>query len=472
MEKISLDSDIKKLIKKIDEIIIKSSSDIVLNYEDTLKNIKFLIANLFEKYEIDGKLTLNELNRYDRIKKLDEEIRKQLSELYLKNKNKTNKTLKDIFILTNQETIDMMQKHIKKSLISIKKSLNLQIDKTVNEQMAGLNWANRYNKHRADIIYNINSVLKSNLAKGSTYRQMAKALDEKLRGDVVKPLRIIRTEGARVYASTQKQGLDKIAQKGVYMTKTWISVRDERVRNFHKKMDNVTVKYEDDFILPDNIKTKAPHLTGYAHHDIHCRCIMIIDLIKEDEKIENKANYFENLDEETKQKYYIQEIKNKNYTSDEKQYIRYKEVLKQKAPNSLDKFQTIKYNYNKEYEKLKLSYKDEKLKAQIRRVFNLKIHQGQQDKHIKGSNNYKQELEKGRLKSYLLDNIDPQELVNIYAGTGEIRRYKGKWIGKQFFEHTDYIGYVYTDGQWIKTKYFSIHYSKKKGTHIVPRLKE
>ena len=74
----------------------------------------------------------------------------------------------------------------------------------------------------------------------------------------------------------------------------------------------------------------------------------------------------------------------------------------------------------------------------------------------------------------MLDDINPQELVDRYAGTGKIQRIQknGKWTEKQFFEHTDYVGYVYENDKWIKTKYFSIHYSKKKGTHIVPRLQE
>lgn len=58
----------------------------------------------------------------------------------------------------------------------------------------------------------------------------------------------------------------------------------------------------------------------------------------------------------------------------------------------------------------------------------MQIHDGRQGKHIKGSSNYIDG------NSYLLNGINLQELVNKYAGTGEIRRIKntGKWINKQF----------------------------------------
>lgn len=112
--------------------------------------------------------------------------------------------------------------------------------------------------------------------------------------------------------------------------------------------------------------------------------------------------------------------------------------------------------------------KDKKLLDKIKAEYNLNIHEGRQGKHIIGHNNYKG-------KSYLLDGVNPQELVNRYAGTDEIRRFdSGNWIKKQFFEHSDYIGVVVDSktGRKTKTKYFSIDYSREKGTHIVPRLKK
>lgn len=131
----------------------------------------------------------------------------------------------------------------------------------------------------------------------------------------------------------------------------------------------------------------------------------------------------------------------------------------------------LKYTDEKGYEDLKLDFKNEKLKADIRSRYNLYIHQGRQDKHIKGTNNYNTDLNNGKINSYLLDGINPQEIVYKYAGTGEIRRVNGQWIKKQFFTHNEPIGYainIETEGE-ILTKRFAIHYSKY-GTHIVPML--
>lgn len=136
--------------------------------------------------------------------------------------------------------------------------------------------------------------------------------------------------------------------------------------------------------------------------------------------------------------------------------------------NTLEKYYKGKYNNSVEYKRLKVKNKDVKLLDKIKHEYNLSIHEGRQGKHIKGHNNYAG-------KSYLLEDIDPQALVDQYAGTGNIvRTDSGKWIGKQFFTHNKPIG-VYKDaetGMETITSYFSIEYSKEKGTHIVPRLKK
>lgn len=69
---------------------------------------------------------------------------------------------------------------------------------------------------------------------------------------------------------------------------------------------------------------------------------------------------------------------------------------------------------------------------------NLKIHRGNQDKHILGTQNYKQEIENGKNPSILTANADM--LVKKYAGTGKLVFKKGKWIQAEMFTHSSDIG--------------------------------
>lgn len=156
--------------------------------------------------------------------------------------------------------------------------------------------------------------------------------------------------------------------------------------------------------------------------------------------------------------------KSYNESNDRKQFERYKATLGKNAPKSFDDFQKIKYSDG--YGRLKTQYADAKIQERIRNGdINKTIHEGQQGKHILQHNNYIE----GR--SYLREDVDPQELVNKYAGTGKIKRNNnGKWSNKEVVVADDIIGYDISDldGSIIPTKSFTIHYSKK-GVHIVPK---
>lgn len=153
--------------------------------------------------------------------------------------------------------------------------------------------------------------------------------------------------------------------------------------------------------------------------------------------------------------------------SDKKQFERYKSILgSDSLPKKFADFQDLKYNKGEEWTRTNLAYRDEILKKKIRNgTYNLTIHEGRQGKHILGHANYRSG------KSYLLDVINPQDLVNKYAGTGEIQRRRGKWTNKELIIIDEFVGVNSNlDGTMPFTNRFQIHYSKA-GVHIVPTLK-
>ena len=99
---------------------------------------------------------------------------------------------------------------------------------------------------------------------------------------------------------------------------------------------------------------------------------------------------------------------------------------------------------------------------------NKTINTEKQARHIRGRDGYI----KGR--SYLIDNIDAQELVNKFHGTGKPGIAKNStWNHKETIATDKIIGIVIDQNTKIEipTTRFRIHYSKT-GTHIVPTLRE
>ena len=113
------------------------------------------------------------------------------------------------------------------------------------------------------------------------------------------------------------------------------------------------------------------------------------------------------------------------------------------------------------------SREDVILKSDIRNETLLTIDQGKQGKHILGHNNYIP----GR--SYLtISAEEAQQLVNQYAGTGELLRdSNGHWRQTERIDVGKPIGIaVRKDGTEVSTSVFVAHYSKT-GTHIVPTIR-
>lgn len=109
--------------------------------------------------------------------------------------------------------------------------------------------------------------------------------------------------------------------------------------------------------------------------------------------------------------------------------------------------------------------------------FPLAIHEGRQNKHIEGTKEYVQYVERmhrdGKYgpSRITISTDDVHALVGTYKGTGILRRDRhGRWRNSELVTvHPDKIGVAVNDrtGTETDTPAFCIHYSKD-GVHITP----
>ena len=273
---INLEDEFIKLEVKIGKMSNVAMYAVAVNHKKVLDKLRNIMTRLYEEHENEGKLTYDEMTKYNRLKKLDNEISALIDNLYQDSAKLIREHLKSIVEETSLYTIETIERATKRRLKAIVKAVD--VGKTINDDMAGLKWPERMGKHRADVIWDIQKEIKRGLAQGDTYGTMSKRLKKELEVSQSKANVIIRTEGHRVHAQAKTESLDSIAKHGIKMTKKWVSSKDERVRSQHAEMNGVVVPYEDDFILPDGAKGPAPGLIGQPQHDINCRCIMTIDI--------------------------------------------------------------------------------------------------------------------------------------------------------------------------------------------------
>ncbi|WP_024613644.1 phage minor capsid protein [Clostridium sp. Ade.TY] len=198
-------------------------------------------------------------------------------------------------------------------------------------------------------------------------------------------------------------------------------------------------------------------------------------------------------EKEQKQRYYERQLRKwKRFEAgtcdEESKNIAHNKVkeLQNVLRKHIEENKQLRRNYNREEARAGLNIEDDNIKAEVlkQKALNakiketreyiktnqpLKIEVGKQGKHILGHNNYIE----GR--SYLTISLEEaQELINNYAGTGEIRlNYNNEWDNKEIIKVNKDIG-VEVNNRTNKetiTNRFKVHYSKK-GTHIVPMRRE
>lgn len=80
--------------------------------------------------------------------------------------------------------------------------------------------------------------------------------------------RIAETEMHRVANTAALETAKKAGAK----TKTWVTMADEKVRDTHQYLENMTVGIDEDFYTYDGDFASAPGMFELAQNNVNCRC--------------------------------------------------------------------------------------------------------------------------------------------------------------------------------------------------------
>ena len=348
------------------------------------------------------------------------------------------------------------------------------IDSMLKSRWSGKNYSNRIWDNTNALAESLKDEMLMGVLTNKTEKEMADTIMNKFAVGAYQARRLIQTESAAMTAFADQQAFkDAGIEKEMF-----IAVHDSRTSQICQHHDRSIVE-----IAKAKVGVNVPPLHP------NCRSHMIpyiegvTDAMKKrqrnpvtnkDEVVDVSENYDQWLKRQ-QEEHGVDTVnsfmeKTKNASSDRKQYNKYIDVLgKENMPTSLSKFQDMKYNDVEKFNDLKLHFKDSKLQKGITESYNLTLREGQQGKHILGHNNYLEGT------SYIVDASmkDIQECIKKHAGNGTINRYRnGDWDNTESIVDNSIVGYVLSiDKTWIATNKFKIHYSKEKGTHMVPTLK-
>lgn len=327
-------------------------------YQSLEKSLKTSVGEAFEKYaDNDGRLYTAYLDSQRKKAWFLNEIIKNVDNIEPSVKAEITELIDKTYESCYKGMADSVKKaDTAKKLEEVTKDIAVQPDvlkSAVNNNISKLTLPQIMEKHRAEIVYQLQQELTMGLANGDRYETMVKRITERCNVSTGKAKNIVRTEAHRNVesgfidcAERLSEGLDDY---DLIYACTWCTMQDERVRPQvrrktkkgwvtkqsksganHIVMDGKTVKVGELFDLGyykgRKVEAKAPSKSGVAAHDCNCRCFLEYNLLT----VEEFADLTNQTPEQVRKKYNMS-VKEKGLTKSEKSDII-------KLPKSMENF--------------------------------------------------------------------------------------------------------------------------------------
>ena len=332
-------SELKEFKMDLKDFIRKAKNNLNGKWERELNNVSYRV-------------------RITRLQALEIQIKNRIEELYTEEQTTTKNHLKDIYKDTYYRNIYEIHKGLGTG-ISFARIDDKAIEKILLEKWYEGNYSSRVWKNKELLISELQKQLTIAFTKGESIKKTSKKLAERMRVARSRATTLINTESSYI---THKATLDGYKASGVVRKYQILATLDLRTSEICRYQDGKV--YE---LSKKIIGINAPPF----HPNCRSTTIPWFDDDVEEYRIarDNQGNsyyvdgsmkYQEWYDEYVKNnpKELIAEKKLKNKYRDKEQHKKYKEALGKEVPKSFDKFQDMKYNNVKEWDKIKQLYSD------------------------------------------------------------------------------------------------------------------
>ena len=247
----------------------KYESTVKKFYRESLDTIRLDMAKLYERYSVNGELTLAEMTKYNRLSHLD----KQLNEVLGTSANRSKALAEKLARVEYEEGFYRFAWAIdQESGVALR--WGLLNPSTVTASVANPLREIAATRLRADGRTKIRRTITQGLIRGDSFPRMMRGIRESINGTAADALRIVRTEGQRAQVLGQMDTYDKARDLGVEVTDIWDATLDSRTRTSHGALDNVPAETDEGGVYWNTAvgRVAGPTQSGVASFDINCRC--------------------------------------------------------------------------------------------------------------------------------------------------------------------------------------------------------
>jgi SPP1 gp7 family putative phage head morphogenesis protein len=268
----------------IDKLVNQAEKEIEILFAKRLKEIKQIIANMYEKYDRDEpKVTWTEFNKYNRLNKELNRIGQMLSQDYREVAKAIKQSQQNVYIEKYMMSLFLYEVASQTSMnFDIPTSQTIQT--AIEQPIEFIKLVPTLQKHRDDTLRRIRMHITQGIMSGEGYSKIAKALRDDLGMAKAQSVRVARTETGRALSQAGLDSAMVAKDNGLDMKKRWYATKDTRTRDTHRHLDGTSVDIEDNFHSSGCVGPAPKLFVGVASakENINCRCKLLY-YIDEDE---------------------------------------------------------------------------------------------------------------------------------------------------------------------------------------------
>lgn len=268
----------------IDKLVNQADKEIETLFAKRLKEIKQIIANMYEKYDRDEpQVTWTEFNKYNRLNKELNRIGQMLSQDYREVAKAIKQSQQNVYIEKYMMSLFLYE-------VASQTPMNFDIPTTqtiqtaIEQPIEFIKLVPTLQKHRDDTLKRIRMHITQGVMSGEGYSKIAKALRDDLGMAKAQSVRVARTETGRALSQAGLDSAMVAKDNGLDMKKRWYATKDTRTRDTHRHLDGTSVDIKDNFHSSGCIGPAPKLFVGVASakENINCRCKLLY-YIDEDE---------------------------------------------------------------------------------------------------------------------------------------------------------------------------------------------
>lgn len=255
--------------RRLARAIGRTEREITRIYAQARRDIRQQIAEVYERYAVDGELTRAEMTKYNRLTNLDRDLTRRL-----------NDADREVINLNHRLTREQYQEAFFNRAWVIDNELEARLgwgrlnDEAVREAVENPLHRIADRRLRSDGRERIRSTLASGLTRGDSFAKMSREIRDAINSNRHAAIRIARTEGQRAQVMGTQRTHQRAEELGIQGNEYWVATIDGRTRDRHGALDGKPKdKERNGWRVPGtNTWAPGPLQSGIASFDVNCRC--------------------------------------------------------------------------------------------------------------------------------------------------------------------------------------------------------